>query len=139
MIAQRTTEECEAFTPNPDDEWGLAQSFGLSSDNLAFAYRVPITQHTEIQGSVYFTQGVFPDALHWTQADGRISIPQWLCRGRHRSGLGRCALNWKPKPLFRSPVGFSIPFANANNPLEVTGENKSQLFFVDLRSPPIPV
>jgi len=131
MIAQRATEECEAFYPNPDEEWGLAQSFGLSSDNLAFAYRVPITQHTEIQGSVYFTQGVFPDALHWTQADGRISIPQWLYPESIAAVSADVRAELETQTAFSLTGGLFIPFANANTPLEVTGENKSQLFSVD--------
>ena len=131
MIAQRQTEECTSFYPQAQEQWFLAQRFGLNANNLAFAYRVPITEHTEIQGSAYFSQGVFPDALHWAREDGHTTIPKWLVPDSIETVSEDVRADLETQTAFSLTGGLFVPFSNANNPLEVTEGNKSKLFFVD--------
>ena len=75
---ERLHNDCASFFPDYLDQQDFAARFGFSEDNLAFAYRVSITAHTEVQGSVFFSQGAFPDDTHWKRDDGRTFAPEWL-------------------------------------------------------------
>lgn len=131
MLEQREDADCSTFYADQEAQWVLAQGYGFSMDNLAFAYRVPITAHTEAQGAVFFNKGAFPDELHWQKEDGRTFAPDWLYPESVESLLADVRTEIETHHAFSLTGGIYLAFDNANNPTEITQENQSGLFFDD--------
>ncbi len=129
MYQERANEDCASFYPDHESLKEFAAIYGFSEENLAFTYRVPITSHTEAQGSVYFSQGAFPDDLHWKKDDGRTFAPDWLYPQKVADVLADVKTEIETQNAFSLTGGLFFSFANANSPLEITASNKSALFY----------
>ena len=129
MYQDRVNEDCASFYPDPESLEELATTYGFSEENLAFTYSVPITSHTEAQGSVYFAQGTFPDDLHWKKDDGRTFAPDWLYPQKVADVLADVKTEIETQNAFSLTGGLFFSFANANSPLNITASNKSALFY----------
>ena len=131
LIENQETDDCDYFFPDREALWAFAESAGFNAQNLAFTHRIPITAHTEIQGSVYFQQGVFPDNQHWREEWGRSTVPAWLVPPSVAELLGDAVSELQMQNEFSISGGFFVPFANAHNPIELTDDLKIKLFWED--------
>ena len=129
LFAQRSHNDCDSFFANPEELKEFANTYGLVEENLAFTYRVPVTEYTEAQGSVFFSQGAFPDDLHWKKEDGRTFAPDWLYPQKVADVLADVKTEIETQNAFSLTGGLFFSFANANSPLEITAPNKSALFY----------